>query len=48
MPTGLLSGEIEALPGDMEAEDAVRALADRFQVSEQAMTLRLTRLGVLA
>jgi hypothetical protein len=32
----------------MEAEGAVALLADRFQVSEQAMTLRLNRLGVLA
>ena len=48
MPVDLLAKEIGSLPDDMEAEDAVIELADRFQVSEQAMTLRLTRLGVLA
>lgn len=48
MPIELLSKEIESLSDDMEAEEAVSDLADRFQVSEQAMTLRLTRLGVLS
>ncbi len=48
MPAELLAKEIASLPENMEAEDAVHELADRFQVSEQAMTLRLSRLGVLA
>ena len=48
MPAELLEKEIAALPDDIEAEDAVVLLADRFQVSEQAMTIRLTSLGVLA
>jgi Zn-dependent peptidase ImmA (M78 family) len=48
MPVDLLAKEIKSLPDDMDAEDAVSELANRFQVSEQAMTLRLTRLGVLA
>jgi len=48
MPEQLLKREIKNLPKNMEVERAVLALADRFEVSGQAMTLRLTRLGVLA
>ncbi len=48
MPVDLLTKEIKSLPEELEPEQAVTRLADRFQVSEQAMTLRLTRLGVLA
>jgi Zn-dependent peptidase ImmA (M78 family) len=48
MPADLLAKEIESISDDLEAEAAVSELADRFQVSEQAMTLRLTRLGILA
>lgn len=48
MPVKLLEKEIENLPKNIDAERAVLELADRFQVSEQAMTLRLTRLDVLA
>lgn len=48
MPVEFLQKEIESLPDNMEAEDAVHELADRFQVSDQAMTVRLTSLGVLA
>lgn len=47
MPATLLDKEIEKLPQNIEVEDAVARLAEGFQVSEQAMTLRLTRLGVL-
>jgi Zn-dependent peptidase ImmA (M78 family) len=48
MPVEHLAKEIKSISDDMGAEDAVIELANRFQVSEQAMTLRLTRLGVLA
>jgi Zn-dependent peptidase ImmA (M78 family) len=48
MPDYLLSKELSRLPADMSPEDAVSVLAKRFQVSEQALTLRLTRSGVLA
>ena len=48
MPDHLLSKELSRLPGNMSAEDAIPILARRFQVSEQALTLRLTRSGVLA
>lgn len=48
MPIELLTKEIESISDDTEAEEAVSYLAERFQVSEQAMTLRLTRLGMLS
>lgn len=48
MPANLLATEIKNLTKNLEAEQAVLELAARFNVSEQAMTLRLTRLGVLA
>src|SRR5579864_3458806 len=41
MPGDLLAKQIASISDDMGAEDAVTELADRFQVSEQAMTLRL-------
>jgi Zn-dependent peptidase ImmA (M78 family) len=48
MPAKFLVSEIKSLPNNMETELAIQELADRFQVSEQAMTLRLTNLGFLA
>ena len=47
MPIYLLTKEIEKLPSKIETEEAIAHLADRFQVSEQAMTFRLSRLRVL-
>lgn len=47
MPVDFLQKEIESLPEDMEDEKAVAELARRFEVSEQAMTIRLTSLGAL-
>ena len=46
MPEHLVTEEIAKLP-DADPEDAIPILAERFQVSEQAMTLRLNRLGLL-
>lgn len=48
MPVDILAKEIESLPDNLETEEAVLELANRFEVSEQAMTLRLTSLRVLA
>jgi Zn-dependent peptidase ImmA (M78 family) len=48
MPEYLLSRELAKLPNELDPEDAISILAKRFEVSEQALTLRLTRLGVLA
>lgn len=48
MPDFLVSKELSRLPNDLDSEEAIALLAKRFQVSEQALTLRLTRLGVLA
>jgi hypothetical protein len=36
------------LPDDIDADEAVGRLARKYQVSEQAMTVRLTALRVLA
>ena len=47
MPFDLLIQEIRKLPRDIGAEDAIAKLAERFQVSEQAMTFRLSGLGIL-
>ena len=47
MPEFLMSKELSKVPCDLDPEDAIPILAQRFQVSEQAMTLRLNRLGVL-
>lgn len=47
MPEDLLLDEIDSLPGDVDPEDAIPILAERFQVSEQALTLRLSRLNIL-
>ena len=47
MPASLMADEIEGLPSGVDPEDAIPILAERFQVSEQALTLRLSRLGLL-
>lgn len=47
MPVYLLRSEIERLPKNIETDEAIKKLADRFKVSDQAMTFRLSGLGVL-
>jgi Zn-dependent peptidase ImmA (M78 family) len=47
MPVFLLDREIEKLPRNLDSEEAITRLADTFQVSEQAMTFRLSGLGLL-
>jgi Zn-dependent peptidase ImmA (M78 family) len=47
MPANLMAEEVDKLPDGVDPEDAVPILAARFQVSEQALTLRLSRLGFL-
>ena len=47
MPMKFLVVEIKNLPENLETDEAIQELADRFQVSVQAITLRLTRLGFL-
>ncbi len=47
MPADLLQKEIDRLPPDTEMEDAVKSLANLCEVSEQAISIRLSRLGVL-
>lgn len=48
MPFGFLEKDLSDLPEDIEAEEAVERLARKYQVSVQAMTVRLTALNVLA
>jgi len=48
MPTYLLKAEIEKIPANTGTEDAIAKLAEIFEVSEQAMTFRLSGLGFLA
>ena len=47
MPVEFLREDLERLPDDIEADEAVTRLAQRYKVSEQAMTVRLTALKVL-
>lgn len=47
MPFDILRRSVENLPPNMETEEAISKLADEFQVSEQAMTFRLSGLGWL-
>jgi Zn-dependent peptidase ImmA (M78 family) len=48
MPQDLIRRDLKKLPSDIEPETAVAQLARRYQVSIQAMTIRLNGLGVLA
>lgn len=48
MPTELLNKDIARIRDDIEIEDAVGKLADKYQVSVQAMTIRLSTLKVIS
>ncbi|MBC8064841.1 MAG: ImmA/IrrE family metallo-endopeptidase, partial [Chlorobia bacterium] len=47
MPESLVKLEMSSLNFDWGEEHALRVLADKFQVSTQAMSLRLAKLGLL-
>jgi Zn-dependent peptidase ImmA (M78 family) len=47
MPYDFLTREINQLPDGIPTEEGIRLLAERFIVSEQAMTFRLSGLGLL-
>lgn len=50
MPTSLLEADLRRMKADSshdEDEDIVKDLADRYEVSVQAMTFRLTNLGLV-
>jgi Zn-dependent peptidase ImmA (M78 family) len=47
MPSSLLSGTVKALRVEPLCDDHVTHLASEFEVSEQAMTIRLSTLGYL-
>jgi Zn-dependent peptidase ImmA (M78 family) len=48
MPFKFLEKHLQQLSVDIESEDAVAQLAQKYQVSVQAMTIRLSALRVLA
>lgn len=45
MPADLLMKSIGELGSNPDVSDAIRVLAQRFQVSQEAMTIRLSKLG---
>jgi len=47
MPLALLQLEVEKLASELDVDEAIMVLAKRFDVSLQAMTVRLTALGAL-
>lgn len=47
MPLDLISAAIKKLPKKMETENAVAELANQFDVSVQAMTIRLSSVNIL-
>jgi Zn-dependent peptidase ImmA (M78 family) len=47
MPTQMLLKDIQGLSIDYENDTEIRKLADTYMVSTQAMTFRLTRLGLV-
>lgn len=47
MPIEFLAKDLKNLSLDIETEDAIKNLADRYQVSLQALTIRLSRLGII-
>lgn len=48
MPAIQLKSDLKAKPIDVSDEDAIRELARRYQVSPQALTIRLMNLGLVA
>lgn len=48
MPVSLLNAEIAKIPSNISTEEAIAMLAEAFGVSEQAMTFRLSGLGILS
>lgn len=47
MPTAMVLGDLEGQAVDYEEEQAIRCLAERYEVSLQAMIFRLVNLGLL-
>jgi len=47
MPEKLLMRDVAKLPLGLDVEEAIAELARRYEVSEQAMTIRLSALGVI-
>jgi Zn-dependent peptidase ImmA (M78 family) len=52
MPTGMILGEIQSVSEILDSEEndldnLIKKLANKFKVSQQAMTIRLMNLGVI-
>lgn len=47
MPEELLIDDLQKLPNELEPEAAIKQIAAKYEVSVQAMTIRLHALGVL-
>lgn len=47
MPSSLLVSHVRSLPQNLDTEAAISQLADLYEVSDQAMTIRLSALGLL-
>jgi Zn-dependent peptidase ImmA (M78 family) len=47
MPSELLQQEVQKLSSGLDVDEAIAILAERFEVSPQAMTIRLSSLGTL-
>ncbi len=47
MPREMLLSDLRELPDELEPEDAIQQIATKYRVSTQAMTIRLSALGVL-
>jgi Zn-dependent peptidase ImmA (M78 family) len=48
MPRSLLEKDVERLPGDIELNEAIDRLAHKYEVSVEAMTIRLNALGFVS
>jgi Zn-dependent peptidase ImmA (M78 family) len=48
MPRNMIVAAFADLPPHIDSDDAVERLADQFKVSTQAMTIRLSALGLLS
>lgn len=47
MPSNLLRKEVERAKLDLASDDAIKKLADKFQVSTTAMAIRISSLGLI-
>ena len=48
MPVEFLERDIRKIPDELAFDEAIRRLAAQYEVSAQAMTIRLSSLGILS